>query len=64
MRKLIDITGTEFVAPNCPNCSTKATKYALTQVEELNGLQGGVNKSGGVWRCGHCFHAFRYDNGI
>ena len=61
MRKLIDITGTEFVAPNCPNCSTKSTKYALAQAEELNEH---MQKSGGIWRCGHCFHAFRYDNGI
>jgi ribosomal protein L37AE/L43A len=61
MRKLVDITGTEYVAPNCPNCSTKNTKYALVQLEELN---GNLQKSGGVWRCGHCFHAFRYENGI
>lgn len=61
MRKLVDITGTEFVAPNCPNCSTKNTKYALVQLEELN---ANMQKSGGIWRCGHCFHAFRYENGI
>ncbi len=61
MRKLIDITGTEFVAPICPNCSTKSTKYALKQVEELNQH---LQKSGGVYRCDHCFHAFRYSDGI
>lgn len=60
-RKLIDITGTEFVAPACPNCSTKANKYALKQVEEIN---VNMQKSGGVWRCDHCHHAFRYDNVI
>lgn len=61
MRKLIDITGTEFVAPNCPNCSTKSTKYALVQNEEMH---EGTTKQAGVWRCNHCHHAFRYDNAI
>ena len=61
MRKLIDITGTAFVAPVCPHCSTKSEKYALKQMEELS---GNLQKSGGVWRCDHCFHAFRYTDGI
>lgn len=61
MRKLIDITGTEFVAPTCPNCSTKSTKYALMQMDEWN-IHG--QKALGIWRCPHCHHAFRYDNGI
>lgn len=60
MRKLIDITGTEYVAPVCPNCSTKSTKYALRQQEEL---KDGI-KQGGIYRCDHCHHAFRYDNAI
>lgn len=60
MMKLVDITGTAE-APFCPNCSTKSNKYGLVQMEELN---TNLQKSGGVWRCGHCFHAFRFVSSI
>jgi len=61
MRRLVDITGTEYVAPACPNCSTKNTRYALQQIEEI-GADG--QKAFGVWRCNNCFHAFRYQESI
>lgn len=60
LRKLVDITGTENIAPACPNCSTKNNKVALAQQVEIKDYA----PVAGIFRCPRCFHAFRYVDGV
>jgi ribosomal protein L37AE/L43A len=63
-RKLLDITGTEFVAPLCPVCASQKIVSALQQIEELSETGANTHKASGIWRCHRCFHAYRYTEPI